>query len=126
VNIDLTAALTQMQERFPQFAITCDDLTWTVHTPWGAVSDCTLLSACELVLTQIDQYTDTRPWRVGNHWRVTIVAEGHGAPDEHGRRLGDTLVATAQSRVWAQMICDEHNANLTSRRLHAQLGLSDD
>ena len=46
----------------------------------------------------------TRPWRLGASWSsrnekdpdhsplVTIVEEGEGEPDEHGRREGDRLV----------------------------------
>lgn len=61
---------------------------------------------------------DRRPWRVGTHWGVTIVAEGSGAPDEGSRRLGDELVATAQTKSWARQICDDHNAMLSERGIH--------
>jgi hypothetical protein len=63
---------------------------------------------------------DRRPWRVGNHLGVTIIAEGHDAPDEYGRRLVDELVATAQTTDWAQQICDDHNETL--RRLTHEAG----
>jgi hypothetical protein len=56
-----------------------------------------------------DSELDRRPWRVGTHWGVTIIAEGSGAPDEGQRRLGDELIATAQTKEWAQQICDDHN-----------------
>lgn len=32
-------------------------------------------------------------WRVGNHWGVTIIREGAGAPAADGRRPDDVLAA---------------------------------
>ena len=63
---------------------------------------------------------DRRPWRVGSHWGVTVIAEGSGAPDEGGRRLGDSLVATARSEEWAQQFCDYHNELLRQRTSEAR------
>lgn len=68
---------------------------------------------------------DRRPWRVGNHWGVTVIAEGHSASDEIGRRLGDELVATAQTKEWAQRICDDHNAILDQERSTDLAGLDE-
>lgn len=53
-----------------------------------------------------------QPWRVGGHWGVTIVAEGHGEVDEDGRRPGDVLVGVAQTAEAALRIVEDHNVVL--------------
>ena len=53
-----------------------------------------------------------RPWRVGGHWAVTIIAEGHGEPDEDGRRPGDVLIGMALSPEAAWRVVNDHNVVL--------------
>lgn len=54
-----------------------------------------------------------RRWRVGGHWGLTIVAEGHGDPDEEGRRDGDELVGMVLSKPLAERVVRDHNLILT-------------
>jgi hypothetical protein len=39
-----------MRRRIGELVIVSDSLEWTIYTPWGAVRDCTLESACRQVL----------------------------------------------------------------------------
>lgn len=101
-------------------------ITWLDETVGVAVSehvdraDVTVL--LERLLDRLElpnqAPADRRPWRTGNHWGVTVVAEGGGPVDADGRRLGDSLVAMARSEDWARQICDDHNEILRLRPWH--------